>query len=84
MPRKYYEYDLTSVVELIRISPQVFRDMHVLFRQAMARLGKITFWKDSDGSEYCACWDTGTKHMHSDLYREEYKTLIIEEVKAHE
>jgi hypothetical protein len=84
MPRKYYEYDLTSVIELARVSSQVYRDMHVLFREAMTNMGRITFWTDSDGSEWCACWDAKKQVMHSDLYREEYKTLIVEEVKARE
>jgi hypothetical protein len=81
MSRKYYEYDFASVVTLAKVNPiAVYRDMHILFRMAMTSLGKVIFWKDSDGSEWCACWDAKAQHMHSDLYREEYKTLIVSEV----
>ena len=83
MPRKYYEYDFTSVVTLAKVNPvAVYKDMHILFRTAMANIGRVTFWKDSDGFEWCACWDAKAQHMHSDLYREVYRALIVSEVKA--
>lgn len=75
MPRKYYVYDLTTTPA---------KNLHILFLRAVRNNGRVTFWKDSDGSEYCACWDGKKQCMHSDLYLTEHKELIVNEVNAKE